>query len=202
MSTFNIDFFELSFLAEACIPDKITNFKDLDWRYIPNYSNYIVNQYGDVISLSRDIIRKNGMKQKIHPKYLEPCINKKGYFFVRLSNLGKVKSIKNHQLVAMAFLNHTPSGMNKIIDHIDENKLNNHYSNLQIVDNRFNVSKSIDKSKTTSKYIGVSYDKSKGKWKAEININNKSHFLGRFTSELEAFEVYNNKLKLINDGKF
>ena len=199
MSTFEIDFFELAFLAEACIPDKISNFKDLNWKYIPNYSNYIVNEYGDVISLSRNIVRSNGMKQKIHPKYLTPCIDKKGYYFIRLSNLGKTKSFKVHQLVAMAFLNHTPCGMDRIVDHIDENKTNNHYSNLQIVDNRFNVSKSIDKTKTSSKFTGVNYDKKRNKWRVNITIKNKNHFIGRFDSETKATESYVNKLKLINN---
>lgn len=194
---FPIDFFEFSFLVEACIPNEYSDFLDMDWRHIPNYENYIINMFGDVISLGRSIIRKNGNPQKIHPRYLTPCLDKKGYLFLRLSDLGNTKSLKVHQLVAMAFLNHTPCGMKMIIDHKDEDKLNNHFENLQITSNRKNVVKSIDKSKTTSKFTGVRYEISRRKWRAEITINNKLHFLGRFNSELEASEAYNKKLKTI-----
>ena len=197
MSRFNIDFFEFSFLVEACIPNDYDDFLSLDWRYIPSYENYIINSFGDVISLNRNIIRKNGNPQKIHPKILSPCKDNKGYLFLRLSNLGKVKSIKVHQLVAMAFLGHNPCGMENIIDHIDENKLNNNYNNLQIVSNRDNVIKSINKSNTTSRYIGVRYDKSRKKWRSDITINNKLLFLGRFETELEASKAYQDKLKTI-----
>lgn len=201
VNVFSIDFFELAFLVEECIPDEKAIFDDLDWRYIPGYDNYIINCFGDVISLERNIIRKNNYPQKIHSKYLEPCLNKKGYLFLRLSNLGNIKSIPVHKLVAMAFLGHVPNGMKEIIDHIDENKLNNYYLNLKITDNRRNVSKSIDKSKTTSKFLGVRFDSFRNKWIAGITIDNKLEFLGRFDDENDAHDAYQNKLKSINNGK-
>jgi hypothetical protein len=195
----DIDFIEFSFLVEACIPDKYSDFLDMDWRYIPGYENYIINSFGDVISLSRNIIRKNGNPQKIHPKYLKPCLDKNGYLFLRLSNLGSVKSIKVHQLVAMSFLNHTPCGMEKVIDHKDENKLNNYFENLQILSNRKNTSKSIDKSKTTSAFIGVYWNSAKKKWKSSIKINGKNKFLGYFDSEIEASRYYEDALIAIEN---
>lgn len=44
----------------------------------------------------------------------------------------------------------------------------------------------------TSKYLGVSFDKSKGKWRAQIKANNKRYLLGRFKDEVEAAIAYNN----------
>jgi hypothetical protein len=42
---------------------------------------------------------------------------------------------------------------------------------------------------SSSKYIGVSWDKSRNKWTVSININNKAKFLGRFKYEIEAAKV-------------
>lgn len=59
-----------------------------------------------------------------------------------------------------------------------------------------------DKDKTSSKYIGVSFDKNRNKWSANICINRKAMFLGRFNTELEAYnkrieaeKMYNIKMK-------
>lgn len=71
---------------------------------------------------------------------------------------------------------------------------------MQIITNRENCSK--DKTNKTSKYIGVSYDKFRYKWSAEIRENKKRHRLGRFENEYDAHIAYQNKLKEINNVKF
>lgn len=49
----------------------------------------------------------------------------------------------------------------------------------------------------SSKYKGVSWDKSRKKWQVSININNKkTYFIGRFQDELEAADAY---IKAINE---
>ena len=81
------------------------------------------------------------------------------------------------------------------IQHIDNNKLNNRKDNLQIVTQRIN---NLKDSISTSKYPGVSWEKSCNKWRAEIRIDGKNKFLGRFTQEIDAAEAYKdefNKLK-------
>lgn len=59
------------------------------------------------------------------------------------------------------------------IDHIDNNRLNNIRNNLRIVTNSENARNKNKKEKCSSKYIGVSWDKNKKKWKSSININKK-----------------------------
>ena len=44
---------------------------------------------------------------------------------------------------------------------------------------------------STSKYKGVSWDESRGKWAAQISVDCKSKRLGRFKSEEEAAKTYN-----------
>ena len=97
-----------------------------------------------------------------------------------------------HQIVAIAFLNHTPNGLKAVVDHIDNNPLNNELGNLQIITHRKNLSK--DK-KGSSKYTGVCWYESRKKWIAGIRVNGKKKHLGYFTNEEEAAEAYQKALK-------
>jgi hypothetical protein len=107
--------------------------------------------------------------------------------------------MKVHTLVAMVFLNHKPDGTNKIcVDHINNIKTDNRLVNLQLITNRENTSK--DKKDGTSKYVGVCWQKSKNKWMAQINIDDKKKYLGYFTDEHEAHLVYQKALKMYHEG--
>lgn len=103
-------------------------------------------------------------------------------------------------LVAQSFLNHRNDGtMNLVVDHIDNNKLNNYFKNLQIISNRANCQKKVITK--TSKYVGVCYDKSRKKWSSEIRHKDKRYKLGRFDNEQDAFLAYKSKLKEIESNK-
>ena len=156
------------------------------FKAIPGYEGiYEVSDLGRVKSL------KFG-KEKI----LKCIKDSAGYYVVGLRKDNKTKTKKVHQLVAMAFLNHTPDGTQKlVVDHIDNNKLNNRLDNLQLTTNRENTSK--DRKGCSSKFIGVSWFKRDNKWKASIYINGKLIHLGYFDTEEEASKAYNNKLKEI-----
>lgn len=80
----------------------------------------------------------------------------------------------------------------KEIDHIDRNPRNNIRENLRVATNQEttrNASKT--KRKTSSKYKGVCYQSSRRKWQAQISINGIDYNLGRFNTEEEAAEAYN-----------
>ena len=162
---------------------------------IPGYEGlYEVSNFGNVKSLGND----KGRKEKILRPNLSGSI-KSQYYKVALYKNSKDKTIKIHVLVAMAFLGHVPDGTLKIVvDHIDNNRLNNHLSNLQLISNRENSSK--DKKNGTSQYTGVSWQKSRNKWTAQIIISSKNKNLGYFTSEEEAAEAYQNALKMYHEG--
>ena len=95
----------------------------------------------------------------------------------------------------MSFLGHEPNGHALVVNHIDFDKTNNHVSNLEIVTNRENTNQKHLKS--SSKYIGVGWDKSRQKWVSRIRINGKLKQLGRFNTEIEAHITYQNKLKTL-----
>jgi len=159
-----------------------------DWKDIPSYEGlYQVSNLGKVKSL-----RFN--KDKI----LKTSIDAYGYSNVSLWNDKKQKTKKVHKLVAIVFLNHIPSGFNLVVDHINNNKLDNSLENLQIITHRENSSK--DK-KGTSKYTGVSWNRDMSKWQVGITINGKKKGLGYYNNEYKASLVYKNKLKEITINK-
>lgn len=165
------------------------------WKDIPGYNGfYQISNLGNVKSLSRTIIRKNNKLQFIKEKILKPIKNGHGYLFVNLSINGKVKVEKIHKLMAETFLNHTAK-KGYHIDHKDNNRTNNNLENIQILTIRQNVSKTIKK--TSSKYTGVSFEKSRNKWVAMIYVNGLHKKIGRFDNEYDAHLAYENELSKI-----
>lgn len=164
------------------------------WKDIPGYEGlYQVSNLGNVKSLPRLVKRKGLVLLK--EKILSPGISSGGYFTVSLCINNKAKTKTIHKLVAITFLGHIPCGYELVIDHINNDKLDNRVENLQVVTHRFNVYKT--KKTFSSKHKGVHWNKETKKWRSMININGKNVFLGGFTNEEEAHEAYQNKLKTI-----
>ena len=155
------------------------------WKDIPEYEGlYQVSNLGNVKSLKYNKVRL--MKMPLD-SYGRAGIT------LRLNN--KQKWSRIHILVAKAFLKHKPCGHKIVVDHIDNNPLNNKLYNLQLITQRENTSK--DKKGFTSKYTGVSFYKKTGKWICHIKIDGKVKHLGYFTDEKEAAQVYQNELNKI-----
>jgi hypothetical protein len=169
------------------------------FKDIPNYEGiYQVSNLGRIKSLSREIC--NSKRCYISKEIIlkqRKCIH--GYFYIILHNNLQRKTIKTHQLVAMAFLGHKPCGFKLVVNHKDFNKSNNNLDNLEIVSQRENCNRKHLKS--SSKYVGVSWYQLSNKWTSSIVIDGKQIRLGYFTDELEASEYYNNALKSINNGE-
>ena len=97
------------------------------WVDIIGYEgDYQISNDGQVKSL------KNG-KEKI----LSPTYNKNGYLKVNLYNNGTRKTHRVHQLVAHAFVPGYQPGM--VVNHIDEDKSNNVWTNLEWVSPKDNT---------------------------------------------------------------
>jgi len=161
------------------------------FREIKDYPNYQVSNLGIVKSLNYG----RGRKEKL----LKPGINTSGYYFVNLYKSGIIKSFSIHQLVAMAFLNHQPLGYKLVVNHINFNRTDNRLENLEIVTARENSNRKHIKS--SSRFVGVHFDKIKNKWRAYIYINGKIKYLGFFYSEIEASKYYESALLCINENR-
>ncbi len=81
----------------------------------------------------------------------------------------------------------------KIIDHIDNNPLNNKKENLRIatlIENSYNSEKS---TKTKNTYKGVYTMKNSIRYRTSIRKDNKDYYLGTYDTELQAAVAYNLK---------
>jgi hypothetical protein len=158
------------------------------WKNIIGNEDYQVSNLGNVKSLksSKERVLKGG-------------INSRGYHCVGLCKDGIQKIRTTHQLVAIHFLNHIPSGLRLVVDHIDGNKRNNTLDNLQILTNRENCSKDKINKVKSIKHIGVNWSKRDCKWRARIYINGKDKHLGFYEKEIDASNAYKKALNnLIN----
>ena len=148
------------------------------WKDIPGYEGlYMASQLGNIKSLKFSKSRA-----------LKGWVGGHGYRNDELRKDGKSEKKRTHQFIAMAWLNHTPCGYESVIDHINNNRLDNRVCNLQVTTARENVSK--DRKGGTSKLRGVSFNKHANKWAAFIWINGKSKYLGYFSLEQDAHKAY------------
>lgn len=90
--------------------------------------NYVVNEYGEVFSLLGRKVKK-----------LKPYVNSRGYVMYRLRVNGKTIQRSAHFLSYWVNIGHFDKYDGLQIDHIDGNKLNNHYTNLRRVTPRDNI---------------------------------------------------------------
>ena len=95
----------------------------MEWKQFSN-TKYIVSNTGLV-------------KNSITGKTLKPYDNGKGYKKVSLSHNGKIFKIYVHRLVALLFVEGFKVGLT--VDHVDGNKDNNNFHNLEWVTLEENV---------------------------------------------------------------
>lgn len=157
------------------------------WLPVVGYEgHYKVSNMGRVFSLKRKT-----------PHEMIGAISWRGYRRLVLCKNGVAMNITVHKIVAQAFLGHNHYKSLKIhIDHINNNRLDNRLSNLQLVSPRENYAKNPRKS--TSKHLGVSF--AKKRWIANIKHNGKPYYIGCFKTEEEAVFYYQQALKDAENG--
>ncbi len=145
------------------------------WKDIEGYEGiYKVSSFGNVMSLKR-----YGRKES---KLLCIVTSKSGYAAVTLCIKQKCAICKVHQLVAYAFLGYKyDKNVDLVIDHIDNNPLNNRLNNLRLITNRENSSK--DRPNKTSGHTGVTLDKRCNKWVSKIGYKDRTIVIGSFDIE-------------------
>jgi hypothetical protein len=85
---------------------------------VNKFENYTISEQGDIINL-------------VSGKKLKPWIGRGGYLKICLSNSNKKRWVYIHRLVAENFIPNI--FLKPEINHIDGNKLNNNYLNLELV---------------------------------------------------------------------
>lgn len=164
------------------------------WKAIPGYvGEYQISSWGRVKSLPRIGMDGKTVKERI----LRDGAAKNKYRIVCLYNNHKKTPKYVHRLVGVAYRKN-PLSL-RYINHRDNDRSNNYYTNLEWCNKRENTSHGKKHGKvTTSKYTGVSWSKSRNKWIASIMIQRKAINLGGFDTERQASTAYRQALKLNN----
>lgn len=105
--------------------------------------------------------------------YLEICIDKVLYRANRL-----------------AFLYMNGEFPQQWVDHENRDKTDNRWSNLREASPSQNMSNVEMKPSNTSGLIGVTWDKARSKWRAQIRLNGKKVNLGRFETAEDAVNAH------------
>lgn len=100
---------------------------------------------------------------------------------------------KVHRLVWIYHNGDIPENMQ--IDHINGDGQDNRIENLRVATDQENKRNRVKQQSFSSIFKGVNYDIARGKWKAEMRVDNRSVFLGRFDTEQEAYDTYCNAAK-------
>lgn len=105
-----------------------------EWRPVPFADGYEVSNFGDVRSISRTIIRKDGKPYPVKGKLLK----QRTYNYATVDlKIGSPVTV--HRIVASAFLGLDYSDKKVQVNHIDGNRLNNMLLNLELCDASYNV---------------------------------------------------------------
>jgi hypothetical protein len=154
-----------------------------EWRGVMGHDGYQVSNIGRVRSIDRWVDHSDGKRVFYKGKLLQLRLNKDGYLKVTLFE----KSHRVHRMIANAFLGIIKGEQ---VDHVDGNRSNNSISNLRICTHAQNQANSKLSKANKSGYKGVYWFKKRGKWKAQICLNNKQFHIGLFSSKEEAAYAY------------
>jgi len=102
------------------------------WRQIPDFPFYEASNLGQIRSISREAIRKNGMPMRLSGKVLKPNPLRKGHRCVNLYRDGEAITMYVHRLVAITFIG-PPDGHRLHVAHWDGDPSNNRVDNLRWV---------------------------------------------------------------------
>lgn len=134
---------------------------------------------------------------KASPKvrhHIAGTITKRGYVNIDVDG----KQYKAHRLAWLYVHGYMPK---EHIDHINQDKSDNSISNLREASPRQNKYNQGLTTRNTSGFKGVSFHKASGKWRAQINHNNATKYLGLYGTAEEASMAYDKASKEIH-GEF
>lgn len=159
-----------------------------EWKDIVGYEGkYHVSDLGRVKSLNYNRSKKQSILKTNNASF--------GYKNICLSLGPSRKTFTVHVLVAVAFLNHKPSGYSLVVNHKNFVPHYNLKGNLELVSQRENAN--LKHKKSSSKYVGVCWNVGHNKWQSRIVVNRKRKHLGYFHFELDAHKAYQKALSEI-----
>lgn len=109
-------------------------------------------------------------------------VDGKGYLHVNIDD----KFIRVHRICFFMHYGWLP----QLLDHVNRDKQDNRIVNLRPATEKQNHGNISMNRRNKSGFRGVSQNSSSGKWHAQLKINGKQTYLGRFDTPEEAYECY------------
>ena len=183
---------------EGCICDKIFA-KDLCYRHynqlkklgkITDRLNYNLNN----ITIKKDMAIIDLYDR--HDSKIAECI-------IDVEDVDKIKNFGWHLEKSGRYTNYCSSyklgaihrylmnvkDSSIVVDHINQNGLDNRKCNLRVCTNQNNICNCKIPKNNKSGCKGVYWSKDKNKWTVQITINNKTKYIGRFSSYEDAVKA-------------
>lgn len=162
-----------------------TNARVIELRPIPDVATDLV----DYDHITGNLIWKprpgNSRFNKLYAGKIAGCEYKAGSY-VKI-NINDTMGLGAHRVIWRLYYGTDPG--NYQIDHIDENKSNNHIRNLRLATATLNSSAAAKGAK------GFSFNKRHSKFSSSIMVKGTPIFLGYFDTEIEAREAYETALE-------
>lgn len=110
------------------------------WKDIPGYETlYQVSNFGRVKALSKIVTYSDGRNRHYEERILVETYDGGDYPKITLTSLDKShKQFHIHRLVALVFVDNPNQEAFNVVNHKDENKKNNHCTNLEWCDITYN----------------------------------------------------------------
>jgi hypothetical protein len=97
--------------------------------------------------------------------------------------IGRTKMLSLHREIM-----NQPKGV--LVDHKNNCSLDNRRANLRLATPSQNAQNAPKRKNTSSRFIGISFDKRRKKWRASISYKGKRIWLGYFDNEIDAALAY------------
>ena len=110
-------------------------------------------------------------------------LHKRGYRHIRIDGV----EYKAHRLAWKIMTRADPMDT---IDHINNQPDDNRFSNLREATHSQQCRNTTSREMSSSKFLGVSWQKDREKWRVRIRGNGKLKHIGLFTCEIEAARAY------------
>lgn len=152
------------------------------WKNIDGYEDsYMISNYGRVKSLERIVICKDHSAKKYKEKIMKERYHN-GYAIINLWKNGQMKRYYIHRLVAAHFVEN-PKEYN-IVNHIDGNKTNNYYENLEWCTAKHNIQHAIDNNLLTINIDGILQKNIENRKKVVAIKNNRIVYKANYSKEM------------------
>lgn len=147
-----------------------------------DWNEYFTLSNGKLYWKPGAVISRWGTPIRIYDGAEAGCINNRGYWSIKL----KGKRYKRSRIIYEMYHGVILSKKD-VIDHYDQNKLNDDPDNLRLITQAENNRNARMRKDNTSGIVGVAWSKCKGKWCAQIQFNKiaRARYFDDFISACE-----------------